>query len=216
MHIDVNLLGTDLRLLPERAILWPQRQTLFVADTHLGKEATFRRQGIPVPSGSTVTTLASISQMLFATAAKHLVILGDMFHARSSLSQDVCEAMSAFCARHAGMRFSMVRGNHDAHVGRLPEDWSVDVLEPGIAHHPSAVPVGADLLLCGHIHPALSMGSRFERFGKLPCFWLSKGCMVLPAIGHFTGTEAVRRKPGDRAWVVAGDQLIEMNTSQQG
>ena len=31
------------RLLPEKAIRWPAEKTLFVADPHFGKSATFRK-----------------------------------------------------------------------------------------------------------------------------------------------------------------------------
>lgn len=216
MQIDITLRGTELRLLSQRAIYWPMEETLFVADTHFGKDATFRRHGLPVPTGSTSATLATLSQLLDATAARHLVILGDMFHARSSLSGEVCDAVSAFFDRHTHVGRRLVRGNHDAHVGPLPQSWSIEVVEPGmqlgnvaVGHHPAAVPEGADLYLCGHLHPALSLGSRQDRLGRLPCFWLSDGCLVLPAIGQFTGTHTISLKPGERAWVIADDHLLE-------
>ncbi|TWU26298.1 Calcineurin-like phosphoesterase [Novipirellula galeiformis] len=217
MHVDITVGQTRLRLLARRAIYWSQLQTLFVADTHFGKDATFRRHGIPVPTGSTAATLSILSQMLATTSAKHLVILGDMFHARSSLSEEVCDALSSFFARHAELRRTLVRGNHDAHLGPLPEAWSLEVVEPGtrmgnvaLGHQPTTVPEDADLLLCGHLHPALSIGRGKDKLGKLPCFWLSKRCLVLPALGQFTGTYAIEMAANDRAWVVADEQLIEL------
>ncbi len=216
MQIDITLHGTELQLWSQRAIYWPKQETLFVADTHFGKDATFRRHGLPVPQGSTAATLATISHLLDATAARHLVILGDMFHARSSLSRDVCDAVLAFCDRHAHVGRRLVRGNHDAHVGALPQAWSIEVVEPGmqlgnvaLGHHPAPLPDGADLYLCGHLHPALCLGRRQDRLGRLPCFWLSDGCLVLPAIGQFTGTHTVKLLSGERAWVIADDQLFE-------
>ncbi|QEG40948.1 ligase-associated DNA damage response endonuclease PdeM [Roseimaritima ulvae] len=216
MHIDVNLQGAELQLFPQRAVFWPQHETLFVADTHLGKSTTFRRHGIPVPAGSTQATLDAISGLLETTSARQLVILGDMFHARSSLSTDVRDAVTAFFNRHAEVGRQLVRGNHDAHVGPLPAEWSIDVVSPGLlmenvalGHHPTPPPPGADLLLCGHLHPAVSLGRGQDRLGKLPCFWLSQNCLVLPAIGQFTGTHVVQLKRGERAWLIADDQLIE-------
>ena len=41
--------GEQLDLLPEKAIWWPRRRTLLVADVHCGKDATFRAMGVPVP-----------------------------------------------------------------------------------------------------------------------------------------------------------------------
>ena len=51
--VDCSVAGETLVLLPERAAYWPARKSLFVADFHLGKAATFRRAGIPLPSGTT-------------------------------------------------------------------------------------------------------------------------------------------------------------------
>ena len=42
----------ELRLLPERAVWWAEQETLLVADLHLGKPASFRAGGAPVPEGA--------------------------------------------------------------------------------------------------------------------------------------------------------------------
>ena len=49
--IQVKLAGIDIHLYAKRAAYSPEMSTLFLADTHLGKEATFRNNGIPVPNG---------------------------------------------------------------------------------------------------------------------------------------------------------------------
>ena len=40
-------------LCPEKAVFWPDRKTLFIADTHFGKAASFWKMGIPVPGNNT-------------------------------------------------------------------------------------------------------------------------------------------------------------------
>ena len=44
--------GEPLHLLPERALWWPAARVLFVADLHLGKAATYRALGQPVPAAA--------------------------------------------------------------------------------------------------------------------------------------------------------------------
>jgi uncharacterized protein len=73
-----------------------------------------------------------------------LVVLGDLFHARSSLSVDVRASLEGFFGRHAALQIVLVRGNHDVHVGALPAAWPIQVVEPGtsiervvLCHHPS-------------------------------------------------------------------------------
>ena len=52
-HITVQVAGTELCLLAEKALWWPERRTLLIADLHLGKAAGYRALGQPVPSGTT-------------------------------------------------------------------------------------------------------------------------------------------------------------------
>ncbi|QDT09271.1 ligase-associated DNA damage response endonuclease PdeM [Planctomycetes bacterium K23_9] len=214
--IETRIAGIELMLLGDRGVYWDAHRTLFIADTHFGKEATFRRNGMPVPRGSTVGTLKTICRMMDRTESERLVILGDMFHARSSLSPDVCESVEALFSRYPKVEFTLVPGNHDAHVGHLPQRWPIDVIESGkiidgisLAHHPGEKPSTAKLMMCGHLHPAVRFESDTDRLGKLPCFWLSKGCLVLPAVGEFTGTHRVHPKPEDQTWLVLEDELLE-------
>ena len=213
--IDVEIEGYAFRMFADRGLYWPAHRMLFVADTHLGKDATFRRYGLAVPAGSTDATLHAIDRMIDASDASRVVILGDMFHAKSSLSPSVCQSLETFFARHPDIRFTLIRGNHDKHVGSLPRAWPLEILEPGevierviLAHEPGHVPVCASLLLCGHIHPAVRVGSRSERLGKVACFWLSNRCLVLPAIGKFTGTYAISPKTDDQVWLILDDQVM--------
>ncbi len=212
--IEVDLAGQCFHLFAESGLFWPLQSMLFIADTHFGKEATFRRHGIPVPAGTTKATLARITFMLNQTGAQRLCILGDMFHAKSSLSKDVCQSLEKFLVDHCGIKITLVRGNHDSSVGQLPKDWQVETVDPGLiigkvglGHHPGELPEGADIYLCGHIHPAIHVSSRSESLGKLPCFWYSRGQLVLPAIGEFTGTHIVKLAVGDKAWVTSDGEI---------
>ncbi|NND95931.1 MAG: ligase-associated DNA damage response endonuclease PdeM [Pirellulaceae bacterium] len=214
--IETMLGGTEWMLLGDRGVYWHKHRALFIADPHFGKTATFRRHGLPVPRGSTDGTLARISRMLRRTEATRMVILGDMFHARSSLSSDVRHSLDQFFATHHNVECQLVRGNHDLRLGPLPSQWSLEVFESQLvidrvllSHHPSAVPADMDLMLCGHLHPSIRLDSATDRLGKLPCFWLRDNCLVLPAIGQFTGTHVVGPRSGDRVWPVVDDELIE-------
>jgi DNA ligase-associated metallophosphoesterase len=214
--IDVTLGDTELCLHPGRAVFWAEQKTLLVADTHFGKEATFRRHGIPVPRGSTDGTLNFLSALLVEVKAERLIALGDLFHARSSLSQDVCESMERFLGLHDSIEITLVRGNHDAHVGQLPSSWPINVVEPGaridtleLTHEPTTPTGDAKLVLCGHLHPGVNVGNPPESLGRMSCFWWHQGCLVLPAFGLFTGLHCVKPSENDRTWFVADDQIVE-------
>ena len=65
--------GTLLWLLPGRAVWWPQARSLFVADVHFGKAASFRHAGQPVPTGTTADNIARLDALLTTTGAQRLV-----------------------------------------------------------------------------------------------------------------------------------------------
>ena len=214
-HLDVCLGGVELQLLGRCGVHWPAERILFVADLHLGKEATFRRAGIPVPRGTTEGTLSIVASMLQSTKANHLIVLGDLFHSRSSLSSDVRASMEAFLASQSHRQITLVLGNHDTAVGSLPQTWPINVVRAGecvqgivLAHHPAPCPPHASLLVCGHLHPSIRMGHGDTSLGSHPCFWLSKQTLVLPAVGKFTGTHLIRPHHQDQAWMVAEDQVF--------
>ena len=81
--LTTTLAGEEVVMLPERALYWPRARTLFLADLHWGKAATFRASHVPVPIGTTASDLARLSRALTRTGASHLVILGDLLHARA-------------------------------------------------------------------------------------------------------------------------------------
>lgn len=214
--LTTTIAEIEIELFASRGAYLPEHDMLLVADLHLGKDATFRRSGVPVPKGSSEGTLAVVSSLLKRTGAQRLVILGDMFHARSSLAPDVIAAVDQFLIACESVELMLIRGNHDVRVGRLPEHWPIEIVAAGhrlgklvLAHEPANPPTGADLLLCGHVHPAIRLSGRHGSFGKLPCFWFSGDCLVFPALGKFTGTFAIQARPADRIWLIADDEIIE-------
>lgn len=213
--LDVAFADRSWRLIGGGGLFWPRHGVLMIADLHLGKDATFRAASIGVPRGSTAATLDRVSAMVAATESRELMILGDLFHARSSLTTETCEQWESFLARHHDVDVTLIRGNHDSSVGPLPPHWPISVVESslhldGIAlsHFPGPCPDGADVLIAGHTHPADVIRVGGESTGKMPCFWLHRRCLTLPACGHFTGTAKINRTPGDRVWLIADGQVI--------
>ncbi len=62
--IEIDWGGERLVVLAERALYWPRRRTIIIADPHFGKAATFRQAGIPVPHGTTATDLDRLRRLL--------------------------------------------------------------------------------------------------------------------------------------------------------
>jgi metallophosphoesterase superfamily enzyme len=64
--------------------------------------------------------------------------------------------------------------------------------------------------LAGHVHPGLTLVGRGLQRETLPCFLIGQRGAILPAFGSFTGCSVVQPQPGDRAFVVAQDEVMEV------
>lgn len=209
MALTVPIGGQPLVLLPERAAFLPEASTLLVADAHFGKAQTFRRQGVPVPAGTTAGNLATLSELLSRTGARALVFLGDLLHAPQAQAPALAEAFGRWRAQHARVAMTLVRGNHDDRAGDPPPRWGIGVVDEPLSmgalslrHHPEPEP--GRYVLAGHLHPAAWVGHGPDRL-RLPCFRFGAEVGVLPAFGSFTGMHPVRPRPGERLFVIADD-----------
>src|SRR5687768_6490546 len=79
--VECLVAGERLLLLPEKAAYWPRTGALFVADFHLGKAATFRSAGIPLPYGTTRENIERLDRAVARTRARQVIFLGDFLHA---------------------------------------------------------------------------------------------------------------------------------------
>lgn len=218
--------GLSIGLHPSGAAFLPDHAALLVADVHLGKAASFRRLGVPVPTGSTAATLDDLGDALASlggSPVRHLVFLGDLLHAargRSpALGRAVGTALTEWRNRCPGLRVHLVRGNHDRAAGDPPPEWGIELqTEPwlmgpwALCHEPQ--PVAGAYTLAGHLHPCIGLrGGARERL-RLPCFWFGDPSQhavgVLPAFGEFTGMHPIQQRLGDRVWAVAGEVVREV------
>lgn len=203
----VQWAGEALDLLPECALWWPAGAVLFVADLHLGKAASFRALGQPVPGGSTTQNLKRLDALIERHAPARLIFLGDFLHAANARS--VLPQVESWRARHPTLAMTLVRGNHDQRAGDPPASLAIDLVdEPWLAgpfaccHHPQSHPT--HFVLAGHLHPVCHLSGRGRDHMRLPCFVSEAGRAVLPAFGEFTGGALMDRAPGRRFHVVGG------------
>ena len=207
--------GQSLWLLPERAAWHAASRTLFVADLHLGKSATFRARGLPVPSGTTRDNLHRLGALVREHTAARVVFLGDLLHSRHAQRASLVEPLRAWRDAHPALACVLVRGNHDAHAGDPPaslrfeivdEPWPV-VDAPGLVacHHPQRADHGT--VLAGHWHPAVTLRGPARDHQRLACFCLVEKALVLPAFGAFTGSSPQSPPAGSLCYPVGGDRV---------
>lgn len=226
--VDRSIVPHDgVLLLPGRAALLPASGTLLVADLHLGKAAAFRHAGLPVPEGSARADLDRLGGLLADTAARRLVVLGDLLHAAVGCTPAVIAGFRALRDRFPALPFLLVLGNHDvaAHryagtlgldgcVARLDEPPFRFVHDAGGEVGPNAVPSDARLTLAGHLHPCVRITDPSGGSVRQRCFHLDtrpdRSTLLLPAFGSFTGGAAVDPSPDDRVWMAGDDAVVDV------
>ncbi|WP_395702491.1 ligase-associated DNA damage response endonuclease PdeM [Aquabacterium sp.] len=207
--------GAPLQLWPQRAAFDPASGSLLIADAHIGKAQSFRRLGVPVPSGTTAEGLARLDALLAATGARRIVFLGDLLHAKRGLAPGVLAQVQAWREGHAAIEMTLVRGNHDERAGDPPPALGIACIDGplrlgpwALQHHPEAVP-GA-YALAGHVHPCVVLSGRANDRLRLPCFHFGAQVGVLPAFGGFTGMHALPRAPEDQVFAVSEDRVLAL------
>lgn len=210
----VDIAGEQLLLHPFRAAFWEERQTLLLADLHLGKARHFRRSGIPVPQGVADATWDRLLSLLFDFKPHRVLFLGDLFH--SDYNRE-WEELGDLTRQFGDISFELVRGNHDilssSAYARAQLTVHLEPLSEGpflFSHHPiEEVPEG-QYNLAGHVHPAVSLQGGARQRLKLPCFYFGTRQGILPAFGQFTGTQRIRPSPGEQVFVIADQEIVRM------
>ncbi|MGK5024165.1 ligase-associated DNA damage response endonuclease PdeM [Janthinobacterium sp. RB2R34] len=213
-HSIVVLAGETLWLLAGKAIYWPSRKMLLVADIHFGKATAFRSLGVPVPHGTTNENLQALEQLIATFACEEIVFLGDFLHARAARAPATLAAMQAWRARHPALRLTLVRGNHDLHAGDPPASLGIAMVdEPhrvgpfALCHHPD---LETDAyVLAGHVHPVFHLRAARETL-RLPCFLLGPRRAMLPSFGAFTGGHAIKPLPDELVYVTADAAIFRV------
>jgi len=207
--------GEELLLLPERAVAWPARRVLFIADYHLGKAASFRSAGIPLPAGTTTENVERLERAVQRSGAQHVIFLGDFLHSAAGRAPRTLARFGQWREARTELDLTLVRGNHDARAGDPPAEWRVRAIDAGerlgpfvLNHEPGNARGG--YALAGHVHPAVRLNGSGDESLRLPCFWFGARSAILPAFGAFTGCAVVRPRAGDQVFVIADDQVLRV------
>jgi len=209
----LSVLGTELTLLPEKAAYLPALEALLVSDVHLGKSETFQHFGIPIPNQVNAATLERLQRACDRTQARHLFVLGDLFHAKAGLVEEVIDGWLRFLEA-TQLDAHLIVGNHDRGLVETLSQLSLTChthpveLAPWILSH-EPLPATDGINVCGHIHPCVRIGGKGDRL-RLPCFYWEPRLnrLTLPSFGEFTGGYDVAIVHNAVAYVIAEDAVI--------
>ncbi len=208
--IELNPEGEQIFIFPEKFALWPKEKTIFLADTHFGKIAHFRKSGIGLPADAGMDTFFRLQEIILSHRPQRIIILGDVFHSDSN--SDTARFIR-WSTGFPEISFGLVLGNHDLASRKELLDAGfpmAEKLRAGPFHcvHARENISEPGFHFFGHIHPGISLSGLGGQFVKVPCFWLGAAHLCFPAFGSFTGFVSLQRVPGDIFFALTGKKVV--------
>ncbi len=213
--MTINLGDTPVTLTASHTAFLEKSSTLVVADIHLGKSATFRNRGIPVPEGDSQADLDNLTRLILETAPARLVIAGDLVHAKDGMSPHVLDVFREWLD---GLQIPVIltEGNHDRMARLFDHSLPIEIVPSfeidglRITHDPAELPADQPGI-AGHLHPGLSLPESPRRSLRTPFFFLKHPHhLVLPAFSKFTGLNIMKPESNDGIFIPTRDEVVRI------
>lgn len=217
--VTIQLAGQTLRLLPERAFYWEERNLLGLSDLHIGKAQSLQKHGIPVPSASHQEDLEKLRGLVQRLSPKHVVILGDFIHAKNSWDEDLHRTLHDFFKSLPQARWSLIIGNHERGSQEPLSRLGIEIITEELRYENLTFAHGHDTRtdrnegygrIEGHVHPVCVLSEGPTRL-RLPCFVIENDVLTLPAFGVLTGGHVIQAQRRNRIFAIAGNDIFEIN-----
>ena len=162
--------NSSLEMLPTRALLLPQTNELLICDIHLGKGEYFQQNGIPLTNNSDEQNLLRIKNIVQEHSPNKLIILGDLFHSKYSISESLKNKVELLAAT-LNIKIELIVGNHDIgckvkNINFLSFKRSNNFI---FTHEPIEKFEDNILNICGHYHPKLYLKDSKDKL-SFRCF----------------------------------------------
>ena len=192
------------------AVFWKEKNTLLLADIHLGKVGHFRKSGIPVPRKAGGVFYDKITKLKKSLNFSQIIFLGDLFH--SSLNNEWF--LFENWVKKSELKIILIKGNHDIIPKLVFEQVGIKTYDDlkiekfFFTHHPKKI--NDCFVFSGHIHPGVRLIGKGKQIMKFPCFICNKDQIILPSFGGFTGMHLPEIRNGDQVFVITNKEIIEI------
>ena len=183
----LSLAGAALLPDPSGVLVWPDAETLVVADLHLEKGSAYARHGMLLPPYDTRQTLLRLEDALRRHRPRRVIALGDSFHDGDAAARLDAGDLTRLTSLVAAHDWFWVAGNHDPAPPAGIGGHCVDNMAVGpliFAHR--AIDGSGVGEVTGHFHPKAALRQRGRRVGGR-CFVGDATRLILPAFGAYTG-----------------------------
>lgn len=212
--MKLSIRNQTCHLLAEKAVFWEEKQALIVADLHIGKGTVFRKAGIPIPQGIMADDLTTLRHLIERWQVKTCIIVGDLIHAQTGLSENVIKQFSEWLCK-LPCEIHLIIGNHDAALLKhMPPEWCLDIHRDGLILEPfyfSHYPKHHEkwFVWSGHVHPKVEIKNAYDRL-VLRCFQIFSDLAVMPAFGFFAGGTLITKSNDCKIYAIADHLVIEI------
>src|SRR5436189_5902028 len=107
---QTSIMGEEVILLPERAVIFTRLQTMIISDLHLGKINHFRKAGIPVPVAANQANTETLIRLMMSHKPKRVIFIGDLFQSHYNAEWEV---LGQVIKNFPSYSFELVPGNQD-------------------------------------------------------------------------------------------------------
>ena len=171
-------------------------------DLHLGYEGVMADNGTFLPKVNLKKIKDTLKIAEEITGAKRIIVDGDIKNEFSKVHVEEFNEFREFVEYLKGdlgvKEITLIKGNHDNFIDRLKEPLKITVhrqetlIDDFLFFHGEEAPMskGGELLIMGHVHPAISVPNGIGKFEKLKCFLYGdlkdgRKQLVLPAMNYF-------------------------------
>jgi len=211
LYKEIFLFEEPFYLLPQKAMYRPIKNQLILSDIHLGKASHFRKNGIPMPKESHLKDIDTLHYLMNKWKPHTVLILGDLFHSKFN---NEWLWFKSFMMEYPIVSFMLVEGNHDVlkeNIYDISNLFKVEIIEEDhfiFSHHP--LKENKKFNICGHVHPGLKLTGSAKQTIKLPCFYLNKTHLILPAFGYLTGLYILEKEENSIYYLIANKRVIHL------
>jgi uncharacterized protein len=183
----LDFAGHTFRVVGNRALFWPARSAVLVADMHLEKASWFAVRGQMLPPYDSHDTLIRLGVIIAQTGAREVWSLGDNFHDDAGPDRMTGQAQAALAALTTQTAWHWITGNHDAHLpAGVGGTILAEALVGGILLRHEAIPSELRPEISGHFHPKYR--AKGARGGVTrACFVAHETKLIMPSFGALTG-----------------------------
>ena len=204
MHTEefISFGGETLVISTLRTIYHASSATLLLSDLHLGKTTHFRKNALPIPKEALLTDLKQLEIAINQYTPQRICFLGDLFH---STWNEEWILFSELMKNFSPVKKVLIAGNHDilkpekyieAEIEVLPRLHinNITLLHDATADiHPFSI--------SGHVHPGYRIKGLARQSMVLPCFYVGRTKLFMPAFGSLTGKMALEKTHAeDEVW----------------